>query len=282
MKSILPFIVIFLLACAPPSGEEKYMGGGALLPIPAGYRRFALKIEARQAAFLAPKDRVDVYVGLVGGPAAAIIQNVLLLGASSVGNGIPSGIIFLGVNPNEAQYLALCSYESPKGLWVVERSSDAPEMAPRENSGFGRLFRDGDRSPAPQPLNVEEALAGPSGDSAEQARARSFPVPIPSWQADGLRAGDFVDLLSTRKISSRPGWGQMVTVTLIQNASVLGIAPVPGEDQRKAVFLNLSPLEVLKVVKVAAKEAHFDLTLRMSGDSETHPMEFASLRRLFP
>jgi len=108
---------------------------------------------------------------------------------------------------------------------------------------------------------------------------RAMTMPFPSHQLRFLEAGDRIDMLTT--FTAEMGEKEKkhmeeVTATIMQNVLVLAV------DRKEGVIqLIFNPNEAQYAALFAAKDKTLWLTKRAAGDTEMHPMEMASARKLF-
>ncbi len=140
---------------------------GLSVKVPPGYRGCALPLDSELMRLIKPGDRVDVLVTFDAvmnnnnkqKVTATVLQNVLVLGVgNNLGQGMSAlqaqnkdaqvsadqafadkGILSLALNPQEAQYLALC-LEQGKINTIVRGLGDM-ELHPMEIASFAKLVR---------------------------------------------------------------------------------------------------------------------------------------------
>ncbi|MFA6319257.1 MAG: RcpC/CpaB family pilus assembly protein [Elusimicrobiota bacterium] len=109
---------------------------------------------------------------------------------------------------------------------------------------------------------------------------RSLALPIKEYQLLNLRPGDFVDVMATFDASMKDNRKEKVTATLLQHVKVLGVVKTGDLEGRGVLHLLLNPNEA-QYAALARYQGELDIALRAEGDSEMHPMEMASFRKLF-
>ena len=115
---------------------------------PKDYRGMAVTVGADQSAFIGPGDRVDILVTFDALMAnkkkekvtATILQNVQVLAVLRSKLGAEHSILYLAVNPNEAQYLAL-AIDGDYTIRVIDRKEGDVTMKPMEMASFRKLFK---------------------------------------------------------------------------------------------------------------------------------------------
>jgi Flp pilus assembly protein CpaB len=140
---------------------------GLSVKVPPGYRGCALPLDSELMRLIKPGDRVDVLVTFDAvmnnnnkqKVTATVLQNVLVLGVgNNLGQGMSAlqaqnkdaqvsadqafadkGLLSLALNPQEAQYLALC-LEQGKINTIVRGLGDM-ELHPMEIASFAKLVR---------------------------------------------------------------------------------------------------------------------------------------------
>ena len=90
-----------------------------------------------------------------------------------------------------------------------------------------------------------------------------------------IKPGDRLDMLVTFDAQMRDGSKEKVTASILQNVLVLDAV---RKDGICAVVLALNPNEAQYAMLSYAYQIHF--TIRGKGDTELHPMEIASFKRL--
>jgi Flp pilus assembly protein CpaB len=108
---------------------------------------------------------------------------------------------------------------------------------------------------------------------------RAMALPFPSHQLRFIEAGDRIDIMAT--FSAEMGdkgktRKEDVTATIMQNVVVLAVDRTEG-----VVQLIFNPNEAQYAALFAAKDKTLWLSKRAAGDTEMHPMEMASARKLF-
>ncbi len=121
------------------------------------------------------------------------------------------------------------------------------------------------------PRELDRALL-PSGD-------RAVSVALDDGQIRALRPGDRVDLIAV--FDARQGAVQdRLAATILQNVEVVGVSLASNGKSKGVLRLSVNPTEA-EYAALAASQSELSVALRAPGDAEMHPMEMASLRRLF-
>ncbi len=107
---------------------------------------------------------------------------------------------------------------------------------------------------------------------------RGTSVPVPGHQAWFVREGDRIDLLASFENQSAAG-KEWVTITVIQNALVLGVLRPSNPDETGIIQLLLNPSEAQHAM-LSVAQGKVSLTVRAEGDKETRPAEVSSLKKL--
>lgn len=125
--------------------------------------------------------------------------------------------------------------------------------------------------------------AGPAfaSDKAPELKVgyRALAMSFPSHQLRYIEPGDRVDVMTT--FSALMGkkddtTKEDVTATILQNVIVLAVDRKFG-----VVQLELNPNEAQYAALFAAPDKTMWLSKRAKGDTEMHPMEMASAKKLF-
>jgi Flp pilus assembly protein CpaB len=90
-----------------------------------------------------------------------------------------------------------------------------------------------------------------------------------------IKPGDRLDMLVTFDAQMKDNTKEKVTASILQNVLVLDTV---CKDGVYAVVLALNPNEAQYAMLSLGYQVHF--TIRGKGDTEMHPMEMASFRRL--
>lgn len=111
-----------------------------------GYRSVALVAHDYDLLDVRPGDRVDVLVVFDAAVhitpqkfATTLLQNVMVLGTTRSGKLDGKGVVYLMLNPIEAQYAALAPHQGE--LSIIVRKPGDKEIHPIEMADFRRLFR---------------------------------------------------------------------------------------------------------------------------------------------
>lgn len=90
-----------------------------------------------------------------------------------------------------------------------------------------------------------------------------------------IKPGDRLDMLVTFDAVMKDNSKEKVTASILQNVLVLDTV---SKDGVNAVVLALNPNEAQYAMLSLGYQVHF--TIRGKGDTELHPMEIASFKRL--
>jgi Flp pilus assembly protein CpaB len=109
---------------------------------------------------------------------------------------------------------------------------------------------------------------------------RAMTLYLSGDQLQFLNKGDHVDALVTFEAKMKDNAKEKVTATILQNILILDVAkPVKPED-KGVVELVLNPNES-QYLALSLQQGELRLVRRAEGDTELHPMEMASFRKLF-
>lgn len=109
---------------------------------------------------------------------------------------------------------------------------------------------------------------------------RGMPVPLSGDQAAFIHKGDRVDALVTFDAQLKDKVKEKVTATILQNVLVLDIIKPAKLEDKGVVELILNPNEA-QYLALSLQQGELRLSVRSPGDTEMHPMEMASFRKLF-
>lgn len=104
---------------------------------------------------------------------------------------------------------------------------------------------------------------------------RATVVPAEKAELIFIKPGDRLDMLVTFDALMKDGTKEKVTASILQNVLVLDTV---NKDGVRAVVLALNPNEAQYAMLSLNYQVHF--TVRGKGDTELHPMEIASFKRL--
>jgi hypothetical protein len=146
-RILLAMLLAALLAGGLGWSWERVFGGGLDRGmLEKGYRSVPILAHDYELRDVRPGDRVDVLavfdattVQLPVKYAATLLQNVMVLGVARSGKLEGKGVIYLMLNPIEAQFAALGPHQGE--LSVILRPPSDKEIHPVEMSDFRRLFR---------------------------------------------------------------------------------------------------------------------------------------------
>ena len=111
---------------------------------------------------------------------------------------------------------------------------------------------------------------------------RGTTLPAPGSQLLFLKKGDRVDVLVTfdaKMSEDGKERKEKVTATFLQNIVVINVVKPEKTDGLGAVELLLNPVEA-QYAALALAQGDVTISVRAPGDTELHPMEIASFRRL--
>jgi Flp pilus assembly protein CpaB len=125
-------------------------------------------------------------------------------------------------------------------------------------------------APAPA-LAADNAPTLPTG-------YRAMALPFPAHQLRFVEPGDRVDIMATftADFGGKEKRKEEVTATIMQNVVVLAV-----DRQQGVIQLIFNPNEAQYAALFAAKDKTLWLSKRAAGDTEMHPMEMASAKKLF-
>ncbi|MFA6028236.1 MAG: RcpC/CpaB family pilus assembly protein [Elusimicrobiota bacterium] len=166
-----------------------------------------------------------------------------------------------------------------------------------------------DKTAPAAPLSADqkgwkEAVVGPAGAEVKKVRPPETPqdpplkksdadegglypgyrgvaLPISSNQVVFLKKGDRVDVLVTFDAKMADDRKEKVTATILQNVLVVNVQkPTKADDKEGIVELLLNPNEA-QYAALSIMQGQIHISIRSRGDTEMHPMEMASFRKLF-
>ncbi len=146
---------------------------------------------------------------------------------------------------------------------------------------------------APGKPAAEAAKTQPEEAKGAPARAEKLPaalvkgyrgtsLPVKGSQLLFLKKGDRVDVLVTfdaKMSEDGKERKEKVTSTFLQNIVVINMLKPEKTDELGAVELLLNPVEA-QYAALALGQGDITISVRAPGDTELHPMEIASFRRL--
>ena len=146
---------------------------------------------------------------------------------------------------------------------------------------------------APGKPAAEAAKAAPEEAKNAPARAEKLPVVLQKGyrgtaltvggsQLLFLKKGDRVDVLLTfdaKMSEDGKERKEKITATFLQNVVVINVTRPAKVEEVGAVELLLNPVEA-QYAALALAQGDITITVRASGDTELHPMEMASFRKL--
>jgi hypothetical protein len=108
---------------------------------------------------------------------------------------------------------------------------------------------------------------------------RATAIPVSGNQVMFLKKGDRVDVLVTFDAQMKTS-KEKVTATILQNCVVTEVYRPADAEKMGVVQLLLNPNEA-QYAALAYRQGELSVTLRAPNDTEMHPMEMASFRKLF-
>ncbi|MDA8130238.1 MAG: RcpC/CpaB family pilus assembly protein [Elusimicrobia bacterium] len=146
---------------------------------------------------------------------------------------------------------------------------------------------------APSNLPADEAAAPGAPASVQEAEKpvkasvatglvagyRGASIALPGDQLLYLRRGDRVDVMVTFDAAMKDS-KETVTATILQNVVVINVARPEKVTGTGAVELLLNPNEAQYLALSVSQAKRITIAVRAVGDTELHPMEMASFRRL--
>jgi Flp pilus assembly protein CpaB len=95
-----------------------------------------------------------------------------------------------------------------------------------------------------------------------------------------LKKGDHVDVMVTFDAKMADDRKEKVTATILQNVRIVDVSKPGKGEERGTVQLLLNPNEA-QYAALSDAQGDLHIALRAPGDTEMHPMEMASFRKLF-
>ena len=128
------------------------------------------------------------------------------------------------------------------------------------------------------------STAAPAALPAELVHGyRGTSIPIGGDQLLYLRKGDRVDVLVTFDAvmggKDKKEHKEKITSTFLQNIVVINVRKPEKVEEVGTVELLLNPVEA-QYAALAISQGTMHITVRAPGDTELHPMEMASFRKL--
>ena len=109
---------------------------------------------------------------------------------------------------------------------------------------------------------------------------RAVSLPVPGYQAFFLKPGDRVDLLVTFEALMADDYKEIVTATILQDNVVLNVSRPETLDGVGVVQLMCNPNEAQYAALSLAEGKRLSFIRRAPDDTELHPMEMASFKKL--
>lgn len=129
------------------------------------------------------------------------------------------------------------------------------------------------------PLLAAEFSSGKS-DIAVTKGYRAVTLTFSGSQIAFLKKGDRVDVLVTFDAQMTDKAKEKVTATILQNVVVTNVSKPAKLEERGAVEILVNPNEA-QYAALGQMQGELSLSVRAEGDTEMHPMEMASFRKLF-
>ncbi|OGS34279.1 MAG: hypothetical protein A3J82_00930 [Elusimicrobia bacterium RIFOXYA2_FULL_69_6] len=109
---------------------------------------------------------------------------------------------------------------------------------------------------------------------------RGVSLPLPGHQLVFLKKGDHADVMVTFEAVMEGKRKEKVTATILQNVVVVDVVRAAKSDQPGVVQILLNPNEA-QYAALSDAQGDIHIVRRAPGDTEMHPMEMASFRKLF-
>ena len=109
---------------------------------------------------------------------------------------------------------------------------------------------------------------------------RGVSLSLPGHQVAFLKKGDYVDVMVTFDAKMADKRKEKVTATILQNVRVVEVLKPAKTEERGTVQILLNPNEA-QYAALSDAQGDLHIALRAPGDTEMHPMEMASFRKLF-
>ncbi|MBI5241327.1 MAG: hypothetical protein HY926_12715 [Elusimicrobia bacterium] len=109
---------------------------------------------------------------------------------------------------------------------------------------------------------------------------RGVSLSLPGHQLAFLKKGDHVDVMVTFDAKMADERKEKVTATILQNVRIVDVSKPGKGEERGTVQILLNPNEA-QYAALSDAQGDLHVALRAPGDTEMHPMEMASFRKLF-
>jgi hypothetical protein len=109
---------------------------------------------------------------------------------------------------------------------------------------------------------------------------RGMSLPVPGHQLVFLKKGDRADVMVTFDAVMEGKRKEKVTATILQNVVVVDVVKAAKSDLPGVVQILLNPNEA-QYAALSDAQGDIHIVRRAPGDTEMHPMEMASFRKLF-
>ena len=129
------------------------------------------------------------------------------------------------------------------------------------------------------PLLAAEFSSG-KNEPVMQKGYRAVTLTFSGAQIAFVKKGDRVDVLVTFDAQMSDKAKEKVTATILQNVVVTNVSKPAKLEDRGAVEIMVNPNEA-QYAALGQMQGELSLSIRAEGDTEMHPMEMASFRKLF-
>ena len=126
----------------------------------------------------------------------------------------------------------------------------------------------------------KQAPRAPEGTKGVLPGYRGTSLPVSGHQLMFVNKGDRVDVLVTFEANMKGGHKEKVTATILQNCIVVEVYKPAKPEEPGVIELLLNPNEA-QYAALAQIQGTLHIIVRAVGDTEMHPMEMASFRKLF-
>ncbi len=109
---------------------------------------------------------------------------------------------------------------------------------------------------------------------------RGASIDISTSKMGSIRPGDRIDVLVTFDAIMANNSKEKVTATILQNVLVLDVLRGANSEDTGAIKMALNPVEA-QYNALSLYQGNVDVVRRDPGDTEMHPMEIASFKKLF-
>jgi len=109
---------------------------------------------------------------------------------------------------------------------------------------------------------------------------RRMGIPVPGSQVAFMNPGDRVDVLVTFEATMQGTKKEKITATVLQNVIVADVKKSEKIEEAGAAELIVNPNEA-QYLALSMMQGTIYVLVRAKGDTEMHPLEMASFRKLF-